>query len=100
MPLSKQKNQQFAYKKYTFIKNKIFINGTSLLIFRDMLKILKQYCFHKPCVKPYQYLDFGCGTALSTDIYSKMMQRFCKKLAIHGMDINSQNLSLARVRIP
>lgn len=91
---------QINYKNNSDLHNRIGINSTLYLAYRDIPEILKKFFFTKPKDRIYKILDYGCGTGLSTDLITKMVIRAGYKIEICGVDINEENLAYARLRIP
>lgn len=93
-----EKNQK-NYDNDAFTHNKLGLNSTLYLAYRDIPELLKKYLFDKAQKKRYRVLDFGCGTGLSTERITKMINNAGYQTDIFGIDISEENIQFARQRL-
>lgn len=93
------KNQK-NYNENAIEHGKIGLNSTLYLAYRDIPDLLEKYLFSMTPKEQYQLLDFGCGAGLSTEIIQKIIENCGHKVNVHGIDLNENNLTLARKRLP
>jgi len=91
---------QVNYTKAADIHNKIDLNSTLYLAYRDIPDLLEKHLFSQSKKESYKLLDFGCGVGLSTEIISKIVTNAGYKIDIVGIDISDENLKFARLRLP
>jgi len=72
------------------------------LAYRDLGLLIKKYLpLGKDTLQPVKVLDFGCGSGFSTEIIANIMNKHAiDSLEIHGLDINIENIKLARKKLP
>lgn len=91
-----EKNQK-NYEKDAATHNKLGLNSTLYLAYRDLPILLRR---HLPKQTSYRILDFGCGAGLSTELITKIIADVGHKAEICGIDISEQNIKFARQRLP
>lgn len=80
--------------------SKIGLDSTMFLAYRDIPFILQKHLLSKETKKEYKLLDFGCGSGVSTKIISDFMKNIGLNVKVFGLDINEENLKIARKNVP
>ncbi len=91
---------QINYHKNSSEHNNITLDSTLYLAYRDVPLLLEKHLFSRNSKRVYRMFDYGCGAGLSTEIFSKIISDAGYIAHVTGMDINHENLSFARQRIP
>lgn len=91
---------QSNYKLHAPEHAKFNLNSTLFLAYRDINIILKKHLIDRTEKQKFKLLDYGCGTGLSTLIYTETLAQMGFDVEIFGIDINLENLSIAKIRIP
>lgn len=94
-----QLNQE-NYKNFPALHDKLNLNSTLLLAYRDVPYLLHKHLFARNKKTLYKFLDFGCGVGLSTEIVSKIISDSGYQVDILGVDINTENLKISKERVP
>lgn len=99
MFLSHSVKNQSNYKEDAITHNKLGLDSTLYLAYRDIPELLKKHLFDKVQKEKYRILDFGCGTGLSTELIAKMVMNAGYQIDIYGVDISEENIKFARQRL-
>ena len=91
---------QYNYKNNAITHAELGLKSTLYLAYRDLPDLLKKHSFGVNNKNKYRLLDFGCGAGLSTEILSRIIKNCGFSVDIYGVDINSENLELAKKRLP
>ena len=94
-----KKNQE-NYKNDAITHNKLDLNSSLYLAYRDVPEILKAHLFDPLKKGAYRVLDYGCGAGLSTSIIKKMIEDAGYDAQIYGVDISEDNIKQAKERLP
>lgn len=94
-----QKNQH-NYDEHALTHGDLGLHSSLYLAYRDIPQLLEAYVFPRLVNKKCRFLDFGCGAGLSTNHFTQALLRAGYEVDAHGVDINEENLKLARARVP
>ena len=96
----REKNQK-NYTKKPDNHDELTLDSTMWLAYRDINMLLKQYLFPNIKKNELNLLDYGCGVGLSTKAVSQQIKENTDfSLNITGVDINQENLNIARKKLP
>lgn len=96
----RQKNQE-NYSKKPDDHNKIKLEGTVYLAYRDLSLLLNQHVSETiKNKKKIRLLDVGCGTGFSTKNVCNILCEMGFDVEAVGVDINAGNISQARINMP
>jgi 2-polyprenyl-3-methyl-5-hydroxy-6-metoxy-1,4-benzoquinol methylase len=93
-----EKNQE-AYNKDAATHNKLTLDTTLYLAYRDIPTLLQKHLFNKVKKDTYRVLDFGCGTGFSTEIIATTIKNAGYPIEIYGIDVSEQNIKFAKQRL-
>ncbi|MFI4956541.1 MAG: class I SAM-dependent DNA methyltransferase [Gammaproteobacteria bacterium] len=93
----KQSNQA-NYKDKASDHDTLGLNSTLRLAYRDAGELLSRHLCKKN--GPIEFLDFGCGVGLSTDIYATKVRQQGFDVNVTGVDVSEANLAIARNKLP
>lgn len=91
---------QRNYRKNSLNYAKIGLDSTMYLAYRDVPKLLKTHLFSKNDSDSMRLLDYGCGPGVSTNLIANFLSEAGKNVEIYGLDINEENLKLAKAKLP
>lgn len=91
---------QSNYTIHAIEHSKFNLNSTLFLAYRDINILLKKHLIDRAEKPKYRLLDYGCGTGLSTYVYSETLARMGYDVEIFGVDVNIENLSIAKNNVP
>lgn len=94
-----EKNQE-NYNQNAEHHSKLGLDSTLYLAYRDIPELLEKHLFSKQNTNQFRILDFGCGAGLSTEKIADMTNRMGYTTEIVGIDINNDNINLAKQRLP
>jgi 2-polyprenyl-3-methyl-5-hydroxy-6-metoxy-1,4-benzoquinol methylase len=97
--LHDEKNQD-NYHHNAATHNKLGLNSTLYLAYRDVPTLLHKYLFGKVKKTSFKVLDFGCGAGLSTELIANIIADAGYQAEIVGVDISGQNIKFASDRLP
>lgn len=96
----KDQNQE-NYTNKASDHDTLSLNSTLYLAYRDVNELLNRHLYKNIKNNNLRVLDFGCGVGLSTQIISQQIQKNSEyTLSITGVDINPENLKLAKQKLP
>lgn len=96
----KHQNQK-NYSENASDHNKLGLDSTLYLAYRDIGNLLKRHFYHKITNNNIRFLDFGCGVGLSTEIVlNQLKQNTQYIIEAIGVDISDKNLEISRNKIP
>lgn len=96
---SHSERNQKNYDNDAITHDKLGLNSTLYLAYRDIPGLLKKHLFDKVQKERFRVLDFGCGAGLSTELITKMINKAGFQADIYGVDISEQNIKFARQRL-
>lgn len=93
---------QDNYKEKASDHGTLSLDATLYLAYRDIGELLSRHLYgSRKKSDPIKILDFGCGAGLSTQIFSnKIKQDAGFEVSVTGVDVNAENLALAREKLP
>lgn len=100
--MSKEKYEeinQSNYKSHAPDHAKFNLSSTLFLAYRDIGILLKKHLVERVGKQTIRLLDYGCGTGLSTLIYSETLSKMGYDVEVFGVDINLENISIAEKNI-
>lgn len=98
-PVKRNFNQE-QYNQFGKDHEQIKLDSTMYLAYRDLKSTLIKHLPQQDKKPSIRFLDYGCGPGTSTQIVLNILQELGYSVEAYGVDINSENLALARERLP
>lgn len=96
-----RKRNQENYDEKAKEHDKLSLNSTLYLAYRDINDLLERHLYPKLMNNKIRLLDFGCGVGLSTEMILHLIGTNLQyTVDAIGVDINEANLDIARKKLP
>lgn len=89
-----EEKNQLNYKKSAEQHNKLGLNSTLFLAYRDINILLEKYLSKSN--QTIRFLDFGCGVGLSTKLYYEALKNLGYSIEVIGIDLSEENVKIAQ----